>query len=349
MTPRLVAVAPPDPRAWQDVVDRDASAQVTQTLDWMRCVTEAGPFRDASRLYTFDDGRRVLLPLAVRRGLPRGWSLEGSMPFDWGIGGPVADGPLHPVHARLVLDDLDARPALRRTVRLGPLADPAWRAAAGRRLTTHTTHVLELDGGFDSVWRNRFRSSVRRAVRRAQAHGVRVERDPGGARLLDVFDHLYAMSVQRWAAHQHEPLALARLRSHRANPPEKLRNVARRLGEDFVLWVAWHEDRPAAAVVVLRHGRHAKYWRGAMDFDVASPVRANDLLHQHAIEEACATKCRFYHLGDSRPGSGLATFKEGFGAVGLPSWSWRTERLPLSQAETRVRTVAKTVLRFQDQ
>lgn len=347
MTLRDVAV--PAPReAWVDLLRRNTEAAVTQTPEWLDCICATGPWTNASRLYRFDDGREVLLPLARRRHLPAALAVEGSWPFDWSSGGPVADGPVTMAHTRAVFEDLLEHPAMQRTVRLGALADPAWRCAPPAfHASTQTTHVLDLTGGFDHVWGARFQSSVRRAVRRSERSGLRVEVDRTG-RLVEVFNELYLASVARWAEAQHEPQRLARWRMQRANPPHKFRTVAERLGDRCSVWVAWQDEHPAAALIVLRHGTQAKYWRGAMDREVASPTRANDLLHRLAIEDACRSSLTHYTMGEARPGSGLARFKAGFGAQEHPAESYRTERLPLTQVDHAARATVKRVLHFED-
>ena len=153
-----------------------------------------------------------------------------------------------------------------------PYSDAAWDSAPASYVRDrYHSYVLDLDGGFDEVWRNRFRSSVRRAVRKAEREHVRVEVDTTGA-LIEDFDRLYRLSVERWAQAQHEPQLLARWRSGRANPRSKFEVVADRFGERCAVWLAYVGTRPAAGLIVLRHGRHAKYWRGAMDAELAAPV-----------------------------------------------------------------------------
>ena len=345
----LREVTVPAPReAWVDLLRRGAEATVTQTPEWLDCICATGPWTDASRLYRFDDGREVLLPLARRRHLPAALAVEGSWPFDWSTCGPVSDGPVTEAHTRAVFEDLLEHPALRRTVRLGALAGPAWRCApAAFHRETQAIYTLDLSGGFDHVWGTRFQPSVRRAVRKAEQSGLRVEVDRTG-RLVEVFNELYRASVARWAEAQHEPQLLARWRMQRANPPQKFRTVAERLGDGCAVWVAWQDEHPAAALIVLRHGTQAKYWRGAMDREVASPTRANDLLHRLAIEDACRSSCTHYSMGEARPGSGLARFKTGFGAQEHPTETYRTERLPLTPVDHAARATVKRVLRFKD-
>ncbi|MGZ4599161.1 GNAT family N-acetyltransferase [Oryzihumus sp.] len=345
----LREVVVPAPReAWVDLLGRSTGATATQTPDWLECICASGPWTDASRWYRFDDGREVLLPLARRRHLPAALSVEASWPFDWSAGGPVTDGPVTTAHTRAVFQDLLEHPALQRTVRLGALAEPAWRCVpATFHRTTQATHVLDLSGGFDHVWGTRFQSSVRRAVRKAEQSGLQVEVDRTG-RLVGVFNELYRASVARWAQAQHEPQPLARWRMQRANPPDKFRTVAERLRDRCAVWVARQDERPVAALIVLRQGTQAKYWRGAMDRELASPTRANDLLHRLAIEDACLASCTHYAMGESRPGSGLARFKAGFGAEVHSTESYRTERVPLTRLDHAARVTVKRVLRFED-
>ncbi len=340
----LDVVSPARIDTWRELVRLDPEAGAAQTPDWLASICEVGPYRDASRLYRFDDGRRVLLPFAARRRLP----VEASWPFDWGAGGPLADGPLQARQIRAVYDDLLAQRRLRLTLRPGPFADPAWdQVPTAFAIDEHTSYCVDLTGGFDRLWSGGFHGSVRRAVRKALRSGLRIEVDRTG-RLIGVFDQLYRRSVARWAEQQHEPLRLAAWRAERSNPRRKFEAVARRLGDRCAVWVAWLGDEPAAAMIVLRQGTQVRYWRGAMDHRLASPTRANDLLHQQVIEDACRQGATRYHLGESRPGSGLAAFKAGFGASPYQSNSYFVERLPLTGVDAAVRSTAKRLLRFRD-
>ncbi|NUL04360.1 GNAT family N-acetyltransferase [Streptomyces lunaelactis] len=346
-----VRVTSPAPRAaWWQLAHADESALVSQTPTWLDAICATGPFADASRLYEFEGGRRLVVPLARRRARPAWLAAEESWPSDWGIGGPMmSPGVLDEAEARLVFHDLAQLPALRVAVRFGPGAYPAWARAVPQSFRTedHMTQVVDLDGGFDAVWERRFHGRARRNVRRAERSAVDVEVDRTG-RLVPVFYRLYEQSMVRWAEQQHEPLALARWRQTRNFPKRKLEAVADRLGESCAIYVASTGGEPAAAIVVLRHGAHARCWRGAMDRDLAHPVRANFLLHRLAIEDACAAGCRYYHMGESRPGSSLAGFKEGFGADGHPSPCYSRERLPVSAAERRLEDAVKRLIRFQE-
>jgi hypothetical protein len=340
----------PAPReTWWELVAQDADSHVTQTPAWLDCVCATGRYQDASRLYTFDDGSRIVFPLVSRGHRPQWLDAQESWPAGWGIGGPVAPGGVGPERARLVFDDLARRPALRVGVRFRPENTETWERAvpADFRQEPHMTQVVNLDGGFDTVWERRFRTRARRDVRRAERSGLDVEVDRTG-RLVPVFRHLYDRSIERWASQQHEPLALARWRRTREFPSERLAAVAARFGEACAIWVAWHAGEPAASIVVLRNGRHSKFWRAAMDRELAHPVRATPLLVRLAIEEACEAGCRRYDMGESTPGSSLEHFKAGFGADNRSSPRYFRERLPVTAVEHGLRTAVKRLIRFQD-
>jgi hypothetical protein len=173
-----------------------------------------------------------------------------------------------------------------------------------------------------------------------------VECDSSG-KLVPIFYDLYLRSIERWAEQQHEPPLLARWRGQRRNPLHKFQSIAQAFGDSCRIWVAWLDGQPAAAIVVLL-GASAYYWRGAMDKVLAAPVRANDLLHWLAIEEACRAGCRYYHMGESGASVSLGRFKSRFGAVAYPYNEYHLERLPITKLDKLLRTFVKRIIGFKD-
>lgn len=106
------------------------------------------------------------------------------------------------------------------------------------------------------------------------------------------------------------------------------------------IWVAWVDGKPAASIIVLTFGANAYYWRGAMDKELASPTRANYLLHARAIAQACRDGCRYYQMGETGFDPGLAQFKASFGAHPRDYVEYRIERLPITTVRNRLRDVA---------
>lgn len=338
-------IAPPPHDAWREVLASDPDALLSQTPEWIAALCRDGVHEDTSRLYELPDGRRLVLPMVRRRGLPPAWTVEASLPPAWGIGGIVAPGGPRPADVAAVFHDLARRCRLRTSLTPNPLQAQAWAAARPPRTVTvpRLAHVLSLEGGFDRVWSSRFTGSARTAVRKAQRSGLTVERSTNGE-LVPAFLNLYQRSLRRWAQRQHEPLVLARLRARRRDPVDKLEAMAS-LGQ---IWVAFKDGVPAAAILVLQAAA-AHYTRGAMDERIAGPTRANYLLHTLAIEAACASGCRHYHMGESGGSKSLAQFKTRFGARPYPYAEYHLERLPLTTADRRLRSAVKRTIGFRDQ
>lgn len=341
------AVTSPVPASdWRDVVASAPRTLPTQTRTWLECVCAVGGYEDASRLYETADGRRLVLPLVRRRLLGRTLSTEAALPSGWGPGGLVGEGGIvHPEDVYLAAADLARGHALRVQLRPDPATASTWEAGMppGVRVERHMAQTVFLDGGFDAVWRARFRPDTRSRVRRAERAGIVVQHDESG-RLVPIFHDLYAKSVARWAEREGHPVALARCRAAWREPRRKLATVAAMLGADCRVYVAFAGDRPAAAIVVLLTATTAAYWRGAMDEEIAGPTYANYLLHRTAIEDAAAAGRFSYHMGESAAGSSLALFKSRFGAVEEHYATYRIERIPITPLTERTQRGVRRML-----
>jgi lipid II:glycine glycyltransferase (peptidoglycan interpeptide bridge formation enzyme) len=207
-------------------------------------------------------------------------------------------------------------------------------------------HVLDLEGGFEQVWTKRFESAARQNVRHAERSGLVVECDTTG-RLAPVFYQLFIQSIERWAEQQHEPIFLARLRNQSRDPLHKFQTIARLLGEKCHFWIASLEGQPVAGILVLQDS-NAYYTRGAMVKEAAGRTRANYLLHSLAIQEACWSGCRYYHMGETGESVTLARFKQRFGAKPYPYAEYRIERLPITSVNSTARKLVKKLIGFKD-
>jgi Acetyltransferase (GNAT) domain len=343
----LVSPAPRD--AWEAALAAYPNALVSQTPAWTDFLRAAAGYEDVSRMYELPGDRRLVLPMVRRKRLVRALAQAASMPSAWGIGGLVAPDGVRATDAATVFADLVGHGGLRTLLRPNPLDGAAWAHArpGGVLATPHRSHVLELDGDFERVLAERFTSKARRDLRRAQRSGLTIECDTSG-RLVPVYYELFERSVARWAAQQHEPRALARWRAHRWDPRRKFELMAQMLEGAFKLWVAWADGRPAAAILILQ-GANAAYTRGAMDKEMAGPTRANYLLHARAIEEACASGCRWYDMGDSGGSASLSRFKQAFGARPRDHADYHVERLPFTALERRARQAVKRAIRFREE
>ncbi len=350
--PPAPRVTSPVPRElWASLLRSDREAVVTQSLAWHDAVLAGERYQDISVLYEFPSGQQVVLPLTRPRRAPAWATTTASWPRGWSVGGPISrGGRIAPADAAAVLADLARRQTLATEIRLRPGVPGPW-LSENRQFTIEENrlqcHVLDLRGGFATVWQDRFRGTARTAVRKAERSGLEVEVDRSG-RLLPEFMALYELSIQRWATTQHEPVWLTRWRTTRLTQPKILASVARHFGTDCAVWVARSKGEPLAAIIVLSSGAYAKYWRGAMNKQLAGPVRANELLHRLAIEQACQHGHSYYDMGTARPSSPLAAFKEKLGAVPHVLYALRAERLPVDAVRGVSRDLVKKMIRFRD-
>lgn len=342
------AVMSPAPRGrWHEILAASDSALPEHAPGWTDALCASGRYRDVSRLYRFADGGEMLLPLVRRRGAAGAGGWAQSFPAAWGIGGPVDSG-VTAAAAHAVLQDLRRLGHQRIGIRPNPLDGAVWQAAADAQniLTIpRRAHVLDLSAGVDAVWAG-MSQSARRNVRLARRGGVRTEVGRGG-RLLDEYYRLFLSSVDRWAANQHEPRALARARARRRDPVGKLRAMGRHLGDDFAVILSYLDHTPVAGVIVL-YGRTAHGTRAAMDRQRIGRTHASELAYWTAIELACAAGCPVFHMGESGRSANLARAKEKFGARPYDYPELRIERLPWTRTDTALRTGVKRVIGFHD-
>jgi hypothetical protein len=330
-------------------VGGDPAAQAFHSPEWIDFVCAVGGFENATRLYETPDGRTLVVPMVRRALLGAAVSTQGSLPEGWGIGGVLSQDPVRAEDLSVVYDDLRRqRGVLRTAIQPSSRTAALWASAdlPGVKSVPRLSHVLDLDGGFETVWERRFTGSARTAVRKAERAGVVVERDTTGA-LVPEFYALLEESVDRWARQQHEPLLLSRWRARRRDPMSKLQAMARFLPSVFTLYLARHQGRAVAGIIVLS-GTGARYTNGAMAKELAGPVRANYLLHRTAIEDAVRAGSTHYDFGESGGSQALAQFKTRFGARPEPYRSFRIERLPLTELDRSARTAVKRVIGFRE-
>jgi hypothetical protein len=333
--------------AWLELVGRNPEVALSKRPDWVDCIRGCDRFTDASLLFRGDDGRRVLLP---RLGVPGCPGLFASPPNHWNLGadasGFLTEGaPLAPPQTRALVLEVNRLAGLRTRVVVGRDDARAWQPAvpASVHAELRSSQVLDLDGGFATIWSERFTSKVRSNCRKAERRGVTVESDSTGA-LMPAFFALFRESVDRWARERGYPVPLMRWRFGRSHPRSKFVAVARLLGERCTVSIAWRAGQPLAGIVVLAGGAWATYWRGAMDKDLCRSSGANELLHRHAIEEACAQGRRSYDFGMSQTDA-LRRFKASFGAQPEPVHLYYFERVPTVAAETWCFGVVKQNIR----
>ncbi len=339
-------VSPAPQNLWQSVIESDPRALVTQTPLWTKAMVETGNFVDRSRMYEFEDGRRFILPLARRTG-PAGTVLgDQGFPNGWGIGGLVGSGVDAEVVAA-VFEELGQSGVSRVQVRPNPLDGEVYRNGAPKKAVAlyRRAHVIDISGGIDDVW-HRFSKAARRGVRKGEKAGLEVEHGHGEALVREYYS-LHLKSVERWAAQQHEPRALAKLRAEHRDGLVKWLTIGRVLGPQCRVSVAKLKGRPVGAAVVLV-GPNGHETRSAFDREHIDGSDPTYLLTWLGICESVKQGAHWYHLGETGTSVGLADFKERFAAVGYDYADYRLERFPVTRADKFARGVVKRAIRFKD-
>ena len=173
-------------------------------------------------------------------------------------------------------------------------------------------HTLSLGPDITRL-QKKFSSPVRRAIRKAERHGLEV-----------------AISTEPGAVRDYHRLHCHTRRRHGV-PPQPLSfflNIHAEIiasGSGFVV-LARDASRPVAGAVFLRHGKRACYKFGA-SIDEGRDARANNLVMWEAIQKLAGDGCESLDFGRTSPGNlGLRRFKLGWGATEhrLPYYTFDT-------------------------
>jgi hypothetical protein len=324
-------MSPPPHDRWRELVQQDLHASTAHTPEWCAAVCEFTGYRDVTSMYRLSNGREFVVPMVRRR--TQGLNLDFSMPRGWGYGGIV--GPdLGADDIAAIVNHLDRGPLSSIAFRPNPLLVDEWDEAACRAGWTagkrfpHLDHSLDLSGGYDRVWNDRFKKQTRNLVRRAERDPELTVSHARSGKLLDDFYGLHLKSVSRWRDHGENA---------KTQPKARFELVASVLGDRLHIWVAYLDARPAAAILVVDDGSTFTYSAGAIDESLTGNTGASYLLHALAIQAACHAGAGFYHMGETDEKSGLAQFKARLGAQAYLSREYIFERLPIRMAAEKTR------------
>jgi predicted N-acyltransferase len=214
------------------------------------------------------------------------------------------------------LDDV-VRAAMRRLRRLS-VASFRWNVrfdhgdlaatlgAAGLSLTTTKTHVLVLEGDYDSTF-SRYNATVRNQVRRSRREGVTVR-------------HAIDADDIRLYYRMHQELASQKQGYGKLYPLELFQDLLM-LGDDIRLLIAHLNGLLVAGGFFFRDGNSLFYWHGASDRRFSKFFPACSVI-DHGIRWACEEGLATVNLGGSAGIHSLETFKSFWGARPTSCWSF---------------------------
>lgn len=286
---------PLDEPAWDQLVAAHPAANCFHTAGWARVLSETYHHRPAYFVRRWRDGLEHVLPVMEvrspwtgRRGVSLPFTDECSV-----LGSPsphVAD--LYAAALEFGRTRNWKYLEVRGDIARWPGATPA---------LAYFRHQLDLGRAETDLFAG-FESAVRRAIRKAESAGVRVE----SSQSLDAMRTYFRLHCLTRRRHGLPP-----------QPWRFFENLARHLiakGQGCV-FIARMEQRSIAAAIFLHHGRRATYKFGASDY-AHQELRANQLLMWRAIQSFANAGCVTLDFGrTSANQEGLRRFKRSFGAA----------------------------------
>lgn len=296
-----------DPR-WHELALRHPLSSMFHTRGWLEALRRTYAFEPAALVAQTPGGDLTAGMLFCRIASPFTGRRLVSLPFTDHCE-PLAESDadrqrlfegLHDEQAKGRWRYIEWRP--REPVLAGPFGAPAG--------PPYWLHRLDLSVGIDALRRALHPNHVRRKIKRSERElEYRTGRSDA---LLDAF---FALFLQTRRRHGLPP-----------QPYGWFRNVLDCLPDAASLRVAFNRGDPVAAIMTLRERGTMVFKYGASDHRF-HPLGGTHLLLWRAIEDAVSHGCDCLDLGRTDvANSGLAAFKENWGAKRAPLVYWRYPR-----------------------
>ncbi|SDB58012.1 FemAB-related protein, PEP-CTERM system-associated [Desulfonatronum thiosulfatophilum] len=174
--------------------------------------------------------------------------------------------------------------------------------------------LLALPSTADELWSG-FKSKLRSQINRAEKNGLTCRL--GGSELLNDFYQVFTRNMRDLGSPVHGKSWLTA--------------IIQAFGKQAVVGVVYAGNSPAAAGIILCHGRTVSIpWASALrEFNRLSP---NMLLYWTFLKFAADSGCSSFDFGRSTPGEGTYSFKKQWGAAPAPL-AWYRLGTARSQAD----------------
>lgn len=276
------------------LADRSPNATFYHTHAWLSALAAAYPRMTLRVMVARRDGATAaFLPyFETRRGFLRTlWSL----PFGT-YGGPAGETEA----SQHLLREFQSMAGSPGVIDVGCVDYTNTHDASGWEVSDLDTHVVDISGGFDTVWRDRFDKPRRRRARRAEEHGVTV-RQGNGRQDVNRFLGVYRERLDDWKSGSGHPEAL-------------FHALVEGGGERVRLYLAEHEGAVIGGHLNFYYKEDVIAWYG-MTSTRAGDTQAGTLLYVTCMRDACERGFRAYNLGASLGKRSLIEYKQSLGGV----------------------------------
>jgi CelD/BcsL family acetyltransferase involved in cellulose biosynthesis len=302
---RVLTLDELDRASWDELIDSTSKAGVFHTWRWASVLEESFDSMSAVFFVVEESGTYSCgFPAIVESKPPATYFL--SMPF--GSYGGLVEGKAERAELEMIVAEVGKYCKGERMWHAEisdfyGTCEPDW--FGGFDKTRMQAHVLDLSGGFDVVWTERFNKNIRKMVRQARKKGVTVSKFSKDAD-LEAYISLAEHTLKRRGNVTKEVALYSnciRLMAASGNATGHL---------------AWWEGRPVAGAIHLVGKDEAMNWLSASDSSYWH-VRPNNLVVCRVIEEMCKRGLKRYNFGSSpESAKELIRYKESWGAKKHP-------------------------------
>jgi len=290
----------PNFQEWQRFVEKLPDHNFFQLPVWGQIHEKIyNDFKIKTRMYLFDDGVKILVPL-LRKKITWGLNSYYSLP-NGTYGGILWNKKPDEEQLSQVIKNLTRMNTLNISICPHPLQykEMLFLEEYGFTSATLYVHILYLQNGFDNYWKN-LSCKNRNQTRKAIKSGIEIRI---GKNIEDIKSYygLYVSSTKRWKINE------SRIR------PFGFYEYLFQYGGDRVRFHLARKDGVDIAGAVIFYNAHSViYWCGAM-LKEYSEFCPNNLLHNEIIKDAFASDYKYYNMLGSTGLRGVEKFKDSFG------------------------------------
>lgn len=284
----------PSRQEWLAVIEKSPDATFFATPEWIEAVEKSYGYENATKLFVFEDGQKVLLPLMRTNKVYSIFLQYLSVPFH-NYGGLFSDKEISEGRVREILKALKG--ITTRSVVLCPPSFSKVKYPEENKSDKYSTHILDLTPGFEAIWSG---YADRDQARKARKEGITIRTGETVAD-YEIYYRMYLDSAKRWGLNDPQPFKLY----------ENICNIAH---DKIKLWFAQCGEKDIAGIILGYFNETVIYWGGAFFYEYGK-IRPNNLLMIEAIRDACKKGYKQFDFLPSAGIAGVERFKENFGAI----------------------------------
>ena len=295
---------------WENIVNNCEYATFFHTPTWANILEKTYPhFKIATKVFVFDDGTQVVLPLIESRSLKGILRTYYSMPFGL-YGGVISDDRINQQKVNKIFKFLEGKCKFANTKIMGnPYYD--YDLPGRYQVRDYFTHTINLNQGFEVIWGN-YKRNTRWLVNRAKRDGVYVK----PADTLEEYKEYF--KIYQSVLEQLGEKATSRYEF------VLFENVYKMAGVNARLWLVYYQDKVVGGTLAFYHKSHSVVWHAAFDKNYYK-FGISDGLYNEVITDAIQNGFKVYDFNPSGGHEGGVKFKESFGAERRPFKLWHFE------------------------